>query len=108
MWLRHALISSALLGVAQLAAAQTASQAPDRQQLLLDQMYSVAKRLSFSGTFVHQQDAVLHTSTIVQMVNSNQAITKVQALDGQRQEVIKKVFVVRERHPHFWIQLLLR
>jgi sigma-E factor negative regulatory protein RseB len=99
MWLRHALISSALLVVAQLTAAQPASQPLERQQAMLEQMHSVAKRLSFSGTFVHQQDAVLHTSTIVQMVNNNQAITKVQALDGQRQEVIKTPNEIRTYLP---------
>jgi len=89
MRLRQALVASAFLGLTQLALAQTISATSDRPQLLLEQMQAVAKRLSFSGTFVHQHDAVLHTSTIVQVSNSSQTITKVQALDGQRQEVIK-------------------
>lgn len=57
--------------------------------MLLDKVRVAAKSLSFSGTYVHQQDSTLNTSRIYQLRDNKQSITKVQALEGRRQEVIR-------------------
>lgn len=66
------------------------AQQPDRSsEAFLARMQSAARALSFSGTFVHQQDSILHTSRITQIIDANQSVTKVQALEGHLQEIIK-------------------
>ncbi|NBW00216.1 MAG: hypothetical protein EBR85_00620 [Betaproteobacteria bacterium] len=56
---------------------------------LLERMRTAAQSLSFSGIFVHQQDAVLQSSRIIQTRDAQQPVTKLQTLEGNRQEVIK-------------------
>lgn len=56
---------------------------------VIDRIQAAGNTLSFTGTFVHQQDSVLHTSKIFQRVESRQATTKVQTLEGQQREIIK-------------------
>ncbi len=56
---------------------------------VLDRIQAAGKTLSFTGTFVHQQDTVLHTSKIVQRVDARQPTTKVQSLEGHQREIIK-------------------
>lgn len=56
---------------------------------VIDRIQSAGKTMAFTGTFVHQQDSVLHTSKIVQRIESRQPITKVQSLEGHQREIIK-------------------
>ena len=56
---------------------------------LLERMQNAAQTLSFSGTFVHQQDSILHTSRITQARDAKQSFTRVQALEGHQHEVVK-------------------
>jgi sigma-E factor negative regulatory protein RseB len=56
---------------------------------VLEKTQTASTSLTFIGTFVHQQDTVLHTSKIFQRVESRQPITKVQTLEGHQREIIK-------------------
>lgn len=56
---------------------------------LLERMHSAAYNTSFSGTFVHQQDSILQTSRIVQSRDARGSVTRVQSMEGHRQEVIR-------------------
>lgn len=56
---------------------------------LVSRIQSAAQTMSFSGTYVHQQDSTLHTLRIVQSKDAKGMVTKVQALDGRRQEIIR-------------------
>lgn len=58
-------------------------------QALIERMQSAAASLSFSGTFVHQQDSVLQTSRILQASDGRQMVTRLQALEGHRQEIVR-------------------
>lgn len=58
-------------------------------QALIERMQSAASSLSFSGTFVHQQDSVLQTSRIIQHSEGRQITTRLQALEGHRQEIVR-------------------
>ncbi|NBO83633.1 MAG: hypothetical protein EBU75_12715, partial [Betaproteobacteria bacterium] len=62
---------------------------------LLERMRNAAQSLSFTGTFVHQQDAVLQSSRITQTRDARQSVTKLQTLEGNRQEVIKQSGEIR-------------
>lgn len=56
---------------------------------IIDRIQNADKTLAFTGTFVHQQDSILHTSKIAQRIESRQPITKVQSLEGHQREIIK-------------------
>ena len=56
---------------------------------IIDRIQNADKTLAFTGTFVHQQDSVLHTSKIAQRIESRQPITKVLSLEGHQREIIK-------------------
>lgn len=79
LWLSAIFFSAPLL-------AQTADSST---QALIDRIQSAGQTLSFAGTFVHQQDSILNTSRIVQSSDARQQMTRVQALEGNRQEVVK-------------------
>ena len=66
-----------------------ASPALASPQQLIERAQSAAETLSFQGSFVHQQESVLHTSKITQGRRGNDMITRVQALEGFRQEVVR-------------------
>lgn len=55
----------------------------------VERIQAAARTLTFSGTFVHQQDSSLHTSRIAQLRDGKQTITRVQAMEGHRLEVVK-------------------
>jgi negative regulator of sigma E activity len=86
---RLLLISFGLIA-AGLTSLNAVAQQPDGSpEALLSRIQSAARALSFSGTFVHQQDSTLHTSRITQIIDAKQSVTKVQALEGHHQEIIK-------------------
>jgi sigma-E factor negative regulatory protein RseB len=58
-------------------------------QQVIEKSQSASESLSFQGSFVHQQDSVLHTSKITQSRLGNDMVTRVQALEGFRQEVVR-------------------
>ncbi len=65
---------------------QTAELKPEQ---VIDRLQSAAQRLSFAGTFVHQQGPVLQTSRILQVRDARRSAVKVQALEGSRHEIIR-------------------
>jgi sigma-E factor negative regulatory protein RseB len=72
-------------------------------KLVLEKTQSASKSLAFTGTFVHQQDSVLHTSKIFQRIESRQPITKVQTLEGHQREIIKtptetRIYMAERQH----------
>jgi sigma-E factor negative regulatory protein RseB len=68
----------------------SAQPAPESTAIaLLERMHSAAYNTSFSGTFVHQQDSILQTSRIVQSRDTRGSVTRVQSMEGHRQEVIR-------------------
>jgi sigma-E factor negative regulatory protein RseB len=88
MWRRALAVGlscSALSFAAQAAAPLDAAAAKS----VLDRTQAAGKTQAFTGTFVHQQDAVLHTSKIVQRMESRVPVTKVQTLEGHQREIIK-------------------
>jgi len=66
-----------------------AQSAPAPTQETVERIQTAARTLTFSGTFVHQQDSSLHTSRIAQLRDGKQTITRVQAVEGHRLEVVK-------------------
>ena len=56
---------------------------------LIERMRAAGQTLSFTGTYVHQQDALLQSSRITQIRDSRQSVTRLQTLEGHRQEIIK-------------------
>ncbi len=58
-------------------------------QEVIEKAKTASESLSFQGSFVHQQDSVLHTSKIIQGRVGAEMVTRVQALEGFRQEVVR-------------------
>lgn len=68
-------------------------------EALIDKVRAAARTLSFSGTYVHQQDSTLNTLRIYQLREGKVSLTKVQALEGRRQEVIRSPHETRVYFP---------
>lgn len=83
------LASSLALAGFSVSAAAPASPADATPQQWIERMQSAAASLSFSGTFVHQQDSGLMTSRIAQFSDGRQVTTRLQALEGHRQEIVR-------------------
>ena len=66
-----------------------AQSAPAPTQETVERIQAAARTLTFSGTFVHQQDSSLHPSRIAQLRDGKPTITRVQAVEGHRLEVVK-------------------
>ena len=92
---RNALSLIAAVSLSVLAFGSAHAQSEPPMTSLLERMRTAAQSLSFAGTFVHQQDAVLQTSRITQTRDARQSVTKLQTLEGDRQEVIKQSGEIR-------------
>lgn len=68
-------------------------------QQVIEKAQQASQSLSFQGSFVHQQDSVLHTSKITQGRRGNDMVTRVQALEGFRQEVVRDPLETRTYWP---------
>lgn len=68
-------------------------------QQVIEKAQQASRTLSFQGNFVHQQDSVLHTSKITQGRRGNDMVTRVQALEGFRQEVVRDPLETRTYWP---------
>lgn len=83
-------IAAAFFGFGLATMAIVAPAAPaDTPAALIERMQSAAASLPFTGTFVHQQDSVLQTSRIMQVLDGRQVVTRLQALEGHRHEIIR-------------------
>lgn len=86
-------LTAAFFGVGLAAIATVAPAAPassaESPAALIERMQSAAATLPFTGTFVHQQDSVLQTSRIMQAIDGRQVVTRLQALEGHRHEIIR-------------------
>lgn len=80
-------------------AAQAVPSGDGSTQALIERMKSAAASLTFSGTFVHQQDSVLQTSRITQSADGRQVVTRLQALEGHREEMIRTPSEIRTYMP---------
>lgn len=89
MLLRALVFVALVIGVGISAPAVTAQIAEVKPEQVIDRLQSAAQRLSFSGTFVHQQGPVLQTSRILQLRDPQRSVVKVQALEGSRHEIIR-------------------
>ena len=89
------LVAVGFLTFAQGASAQAAVSAAVVDEALISRIQASAQTLSFSGTYVHQRDATLQTSRISQLKDNKYALTKVQALEGRRLEIIRTPEEVR-------------
>ncbi len=92
---RAALSLIAAVSLSALAFSSASAQSEPPVMSLLERMRTAAQSLSFTGTFVHQQDAVLQSSRITQTRDARQSVTKLQTLEGNRQEVIKQSGEIR-------------
>lgn len=68
-------------------------------QEVIERAKLASETLSFQGSFVHQQDSVLHTSKITQGRVGSEMVTRVQALEGFRQEVVRSPNEIRTYWP---------
>lgn len=89
MMLRGALAISLSLGLASFGVQAADPLDATSAKVIIDRIQAAGNSLVFTGTFVHQQDTVLHTSKIVQRIDSRQPVTKVQSLEGHQREIIK-------------------
>lgn len=83
------------LVLSQGASAQVTVSGTAADEVLINRIQASAQALSFSGTYVHQRDATLQTSRIFQLRDSKYTLTKVQALEGRRLEIIRTPEEVR-------------
>ncbi|WP_211454634.1 MucB/RseB C-terminal domain-containing protein [Collimonas antrihumi] len=69
-----------------------AANAADKQeaQTLLKKIQSAAQRLNYSGTFIYQQANQIRTSRITHMLDGRNEIEKLEILDGQPREYIRR------------------
>jgi sigma-E factor negative regulatory protein RseB len=56
---------------------------------LITRIQLAAQSLSFTGTYVHQHDSHLNTLKIIQLKDGKSVVTKIQAMEGRRQEVLR-------------------
>ncbi len=72
--------------------ANAAANAADKQeaQTLLKKIQSAAQRLNYSGTFIYQQANQIRTSRITHMLDGRNEIEKLEILDGQPREYIRR------------------
>ncbi|MBI1396861.1 MAG: siderophore-interacting protein [Betaproteobacteria bacterium] len=56
----------------------------------LNRIADAARRLSYYGTFVYQQDDIVETSRIAHSVQDGDEVEKLESLDGPRREVLLK------------------
>ncbi len=105
MKLRALVFAAMLIGASVSGPAVTAQTAEFKPEQVIDRLQSAAQRLSFSGTFVHQQGPVLQTSRILQLRDSRRSGVKVQALEGSRHEIIRMGQEIRVYMPE---QLLVK
>ncbi|KPF70478.1 hypothetical protein IP84_01840 [beta proteobacterium AAP99] len=93
-WLNTALCVSIVLGfVAPQSRAQQggAAAADSRSELVwLAKIQQAALRQNYAGHFVYQQGASMQSSRIAHMVEGGNVFEKLEVLDGQPQEVIRK------------------
>jgi sigma-E factor negative regulatory protein RseB len=55
----------------------------------LQRMYAASQKLSFSGTFIYQQDQSMETSRIVRVVDGSGSHERVEVLDGMPREILR-------------------
>ncbi|WP_254784881.1 MucB/RseB C-terminal domain-containing protein [Collimonas sp. OK412] len=69
-----------------------AANAADKQeaQALLKKIQSAAQRLNYSGTFIYQQANQIRTSRITHVLEGRNEIEKLEILDGQPREYIRR------------------
>ncbi|SDY15137.1 sigma E regulatory protein, MucB/RseB [Collimonas sp. OK242] len=72
--------------------ANAAANAADKQeaQTLLKKIQSAAQRLNYSGTFIYQQANQIRTSRITHVLDGRNEIEKLEILDGQPREYIRR------------------
>ena len=58
-------------------------------EVLIARIQSAAQTVSFSGTYIHQHGSNLDTLKILQLQDGKSIVTKVQALEGRRQEILR-------------------
>lgn len=85
--LRRSIASLSFAALSSTLAAQPSGEAS--ALAVLERIQAAAQNMSFSGTFVHQQDSVLQTSRIVQSRDARLSVTRVQSMEGHRQEVVR-------------------
>jgi sigma-E factor negative regulatory protein RseB len=70
----------------------TAANAADKQdaQALLKKIQSAAQKLNYSGTFIYQQANQIRTSRITHVLEGRNEIEKLEILDGQPREYIRR------------------
>ncbi|AIY40857.1 Sigma factor RpoE negative regulatory protein RseB precursor [Collimonas arenae] len=73
-------------------AGNTAANAADKQdaQALLKKIQSAAQKLNYSGTFIYQQANQIRTSRITHVLEGRNEIEKLEILDGQPREYIRR------------------
>ncbi len=83
-----------LLALQLLCAAAVVAQDNDDQKreinLALRKMQHAAQKLNYSGTFVYQQGSQIRTSRITHLVDGNNELEKLEILDGQPREYLRK------------------
>jgi sigma-E factor negative regulatory protein RseB len=86
---------------AALALATTVAQAQSPETLgWLRKMYDATQRLSYSGTFVYQNDGRTETSRITRYVDPAGDIEKLEVMDGVPREIVRNKDTVRCYLPH--------
>jgi len=61
----------------------------------LRKIYQATEKLSYSGTFVYQQDASSETLRITRFTDSRGGVEKLEALDGSPREVVRELDTVK-------------
>lgn len=72
-----------------LASGASAQMAGASAEAMIFRIHEAAKTAVFSGTYVHAHDSHLHASRIYQIREGKSAITKIQAVEGRPQEIIR-------------------
>ncbi len=82
--------AACLLGVLSSAAAQDAMDDKREVGSVLKQMQMSAQKLNYRGTFVYQQASQIRTSRITHVLDGSTELEKLEILDGQPREYLRK------------------
>ncbi|MBI3731048.1 MAG: MucB/RseB C-terminal domain-containing protein [Burkholderiales bacterium] len=82
--------TACLLGLLGPAAAQDTVDDKREVHSVLRKMQASAQKLNYSGTFVYQQASQIRTSRITHVLDGNNELEKLEILDGQPREYLRK------------------